>query len=64
MHQYCREPLSRHMPEPPAMYADLIRLEDDADLVLESGSKLGRTLRHQKESLEHFGVFGEIRMRH
>jgi nucleotide-binding universal stress UspA family protein len=52
------------MPEPPAMYADLIRMEDDADLVLKSNSKLGQTLRQQKELLEHFGVFGELRLRH
>lgn len=52
------------MPEPPAMYADLIRLEDDTDRVLESNSKLGRILRHQKDLLEQSGVFGQIRLRH
>jgi nucleotide-binding universal stress UspA family protein len=52
------------MPEPPAMYADLIRLEDDIDRVLESNSKLGKMMRHQKELLEQLGVFGEIRLRH
>lgn len=52
------------MPEPPAMYADLIRLEDDTDRVLESTSTLGRTLRHQRELLEQSGVFGGIRLRH
>ena len=40
------------MPEPPAMYADLIRLEEDSHRVLESNSKLGRVLRHQKDLLE------------
>ena len=52
------------MQEPPALYADLIRLEEDADRILESNSKLGRVLRHQKELLERLGVFGEIRLRH
>lgn len=52
------------MPEPPAIFADLIRLEEDSPRVLESNSKLSRVLRHQKELLEQFGVFGEIRLRH
>ena len=52
------------MPEPPAMYADLIRLEDDIDRVLESNSRLGKVLRHQKDLLEQLGIFGEIRLRH
>jgi nucleotide-binding universal stress UspA family protein len=51
------------MPETPGMYADLFQIERDAERVLESNSKLGRTLRHQKELLEQFGVFGEIRLR-
>ncbi len=52
------------MQEPPAMYADLIKLEEDADLVLTSNSRLGRTLRHQKGLLEQAGVFGELRLQH
>ncbi len=52
------------MQEPPAVYADLIRLEEDAARLLESNSKLGRVLRHQKDLLEQLGVFGEIRLRH
>jgi len=51
-------------PEPPAMYADLIRLEEDTDRLLASSSRLGRTLRRQKELLEETGVFGEFRLRH
>jgi nucleotide-binding universal stress UspA family protein len=51
------------MPEAPAMYEELVRFEEDADRVLESNSKLGRTLRHQKELLEKFEVFGELRLR-
>jgi len=50
------------MPEPPAIYANLIGLEEDAERVLSSKSRLGRTLRHQKELLEKFGVFGEFRL--
>ena len=50
--------------EPPAIYADLIELEEDVDRVLSSNSKLGRSLRHQKESLEQFGVFGDFLLRH
>ncbi len=52
------------MPEPPAMYADIIRLEEDYQRLLESTSKLGRVLRHQKDLLERMGVFGEVRLRH
>lgn len=51
------------VPEVPAMYADLVRMEEDADLLLESNSNLGRSLRHQKELLEQLGVFGQLRLR-
>ena len=52
------------MPEPQAIYADLVRLEEDSERIVESNSKLGRTLRHQRRLLEQSGVFGEIRLRH
>jgi nucleotide-binding universal stress UspA family protein len=52
------------MDEPPAIYVNMIRMEDDADRILASNSKLGRNLRHQKEVLEQLGVFGEFRLRH
>ncbi|MEY2440441.1 MAG: hypothetical protein QOI34_1826 [Verrucomicrobiota bacterium] len=52
------------MAEPPAMYADLVRLEEDLDRLLESGSELGLNLRKQKESLERLGVTVEVRIRH
>jgi nucleotide-binding universal stress UspA family protein len=52
------------MPEPPAMYADIIRLEQDSHRLIESNSKPGRVLRRQKDLLEDMGVFGEIRLRH
>ncbi len=52
------------MSEPPAIYAGLTQLEEDMERVLASNSRLGRTLRHQKELLEELGVFGEIRLHH
>jgi len=55
--------LAHVLPEPPAMYADLVLYEEDADQVLKSSSKLGRALRRQKSLLERFGVFGELRLR-
>jgi nucleotide-binding universal stress UspA family protein len=52
------------MAEPPAMYADLVRLEEDVDLLLKSHSELGENLRHQKQELERLGVSAEVRVRH
>src|SRR6266566_720508 len=52
------------MAEPPAMYADLVRLEEDVDRLLESKSELGMNLRGQKESLEQLGVSAEVHVRH
>ena len=52
------------MAEPPAIYADLVRLEEDVDRLLASDSELGRNLRGQKESLEKMGLEVEIRIRH
>jgi nucleotide-binding universal stress UspA family protein len=52
------------MAEPPAIYADLVRLEEDVDRLLASGSELGENLRHQKESLEKRGLKVEIHIRH
>src|SRR5438105_8110510 len=50
--------------EPPAIYADLVRLEEDTDRLLGSRSELGLNLRRQKEELEHLGVPAEVRVRH
>jgi len=47
-----------------AIYADLVRLEEDVDQLLRSGSELGRNLLAQKESLERLGVATEVRVRH
>jgi nucleotide-binding universal stress UspA family protein len=52
------------MAEPPAIYADLVRLEEDVDALLQSGSELGLNLRAQKESLEKLGVSAAVRIRH
>jgi nucleotide-binding universal stress UspA family protein len=52
------------MAEPPAIYTDLVRLEEDVDGLLASGSELGENLRRQKESLEALGVSTTVRIRH
>ncbi len=51
------------MPEAPAMYADLVRFEEDVGRTLASDSKLGKALRNQKSLLEKFNVFGDLRLR-
>jgi nucleotide-binding universal stress UspA family protein len=52
------------MAEPPAMYADLVRLEENVDQLLESKSELGTNRRRQKRELERLGVSAEVRLRH
>lgn len=52
------------MAAPPALFADLIKLEEDAERLLASRSKLGRILRHQQELLKELGVPGKFRLRH
>lgn len=53
------------MAEPPAIYADLVRLEEDVDALLAAGSELGRNLRAQKAELEKLGVTTtQVRVRH
>jgi nucleotide-binding universal stress UspA family protein len=52
------------MAEPPAIYADLVRLEEDVEQLLESNSELGLNLREQKADLEKLGVPAEVRVRH
>src|SRR5713101_7418467 len=44
------------MAEPPAIYTDLVRLEEDITRLLESNSELGINLRTQKQDLEKLGV--------
>jgi len=52
------------MAEPPAIYADLVRLEEDVDLLLQSNSELGANLRTQKQDLEKAGVPTQVHVRH
>src|SRR4029453_12791637 len=52
------------MAEPPAMYINLVRLEENVDQLLESKSELGTNLRRQRRELERLGVSAEVRLRH
>ncbi len=52
------------MAEPPAMYADLVRMEENVDQLLESKSELGINLRRQKKELERLGIPVHVRLRH
>src|SRR6266571_7487837 len=52
------------MAEPPAIYADLVQLEEDVSRLLESKSGLGTNLQRQKRELERLGVSAEVRLRH
>src|SRR5206468_3185624 len=52
------------MAEPPAIYADLVRMEEDVDRLLESRSEVGMNLLQQKKELESIGVPFEVRVRH
>jgi len=52
------------MAEPPAVYTDLIRMEEDVNLLLHSTSGLGQNLRRERESLQAIGVSAEVRLRH
>jgi nucleotide-binding universal stress UspA family protein len=52
------------MAEPPAIYADLVRMEEDVDRLLESKSELGTNLRRQRRELERLGVSAAVRLRH
>lgn len=52
------------MAEPPAIHADLVRLEEDVEQLLGSSSELGRNLLAQKQSLEKLGVRTRVRVRH
>ena len=52
------------MAEPPPVYSDLIRMEEDVNLLLHSNSALGQNLRREKEGLERMGVTSEVRLHH
>src|SRR3954454_10181483 len=52
------------MAEPPAVYADLVRMEEDLNRLLETKSELGLNLSRQKADLESLGVAVDVRVRH
>jgi nucleotide-binding universal stress UspA family protein len=52
------------MAEPPALYADLMLLEEDVGQLLESKSELGTNLSRQKRELDRLGVSAQVRLRH
>src|SRR4029453_5286355 len=51
------------MAEPPAMYADLVRMEENVDQLLQSNSELGTNLRRQKRELDRLVVPAEVHIR-
>jgi nucleotide-binding universal stress UspA family protein len=50
--------------EPPADFEDLIKMEEDINVLLHSTTDLGKNLRREKEVFERFGVANEVRLRH
>jgi nucleotide-binding universal stress UspA family protein len=52
------------MAEPPAIYVNLVQLEENVDQLLESKSELGINLRRQKKELDRLAVPAEVRLRH
>lgn len=52
------------MAEPPAIYVDLVQLEENVDQLLQSKSELGTNLLRQKKELERLAVPAEVRLRH
>jgi nucleotide-binding universal stress UspA family protein len=52
------------MNEPPPVFSDLTKMEEDVNLLLHSSSGLGQNLRREKELLERMGVENDVRLRH
>ena len=52
------------MAEPPAIYVNLVQLEENVDQLLESKSELGINLLRQKKELERLAVLAKVRLRH
>jgi nucleotide-binding universal stress UspA family protein len=52
------------MAEPPAIYINLVQLEENVDQLLESNSELGTNLRRERAELERLSVPAEVRLRH
>jgi nucleotide-binding universal stress UspA family protein len=51
------------LPEAPAIYAHLPRMQETPDWLLRSNSELGVNLRREKETLEALGVVSEVKLR-
>jgi nucleotide-binding universal stress UspA family protein len=52
------------MNEPPPVFSDLTKMEEDVNLLLHSSSMLGQNLRRERELLERMGVESDVRLRH
>ena len=52
------------MSEPPPVYSDLIKMEEDINLLLHSNSGLGQNLRKEKEMLDGLGIHSDVRLSH
>lgn len=52
------------MAEPPAIYVNLVELEENVDRLLESKSELGTNLLREKSELERLAVPANVRLRH
>src|SRR5581483_450479 len=52
------------MAEPPAIYVNLVQLEENVDQLLESKSELGTNLLREKKELERLAVPAAVRLRH
>ena len=52
------------MAEPPAIYVNLVQLEENVDQLLESKSELGTNLLRERRELERLAVPAEVRLRH
>lgn len=50
--------------EPNISYADLIRMEEDVNLLLYSGTALGQNLERELEALLQMGVEAQVKLRH
>ena len=52
------------MAEPPAIYVNLVQLEENVDQLLESKSELGTNLLRERRELERLAVPADVRLRH
>ncbi len=52
------------LPQAPAIYSEIRRREANADLVLNSNSELGRTLRQEQQALAALGTSTSVRLRY